>query len=184
MAYRENKKEFSEIKNELQLISSGLEISKRRAQRVIRFILWVVILAGGIFFGLSKKQYLRAIIDKFRKNAILNRRRFVRVPVKAEIQYRLLSEGGFGPALGTNDISQIGISVNLDRPCQPYSTIELKVKLPAYVEILTLRGFVVWQKKVVSADKGEHYLTGVSFAEAAQQHYQILKDFIAAQIKA
>lgn len=181
-AHRENKKELEEVRSALWAIRQELEFAaqsaRRKAQTAILFGILTVFLGLVVFLGLKKREYLAYIRNKLRELGIGERRRFVRLPNQAEVEYRLLPEEKINPSIPVRNISKGGVSFSLDKAYSPNSVIELRVKLPSYAENLIFRGFVVWQKKVTSRDRKEYYLTGISFGETDEKNYQKLEEFV------
>jgi hypothetical protein len=181
--YRKEKRQLEEIRAQLASVGSVSKAGKSKDRMVFLFAILGLAAAAVIITALLNKNAAPAFQDRIKRIFFHEHRRFIRLSNAIQANCRLLDDNETTPISPTKDVSNGGIAILLEKPFKPQSLVELQIKLPDHDRLLTFDGFVVWSKKVTGPEKKERYLTGVSFAEAAREDNQVLKDYIASHIK-
>lgn len=180
--YRKDVKELERIRSELRAAKPARNEANSGKQAAAYAVLLIAVAAISVFIIFNKNMVL-SIVGRFRKFMTGERRKFVRLPNNVQAKCRSIDQNeavSFRPA---SNISNGGVAVYLEKPYKPNSLVELEVKIPDTEKPLTFNGFVVWLQKTVGPDKKEAFLTGISFAEAAQGDLESLKEYIASRSK-
>lgn len=95
-----------------------------------------------------------------------DRRRFPRLNVTVDIQYRLLPEAVAYATGATSNISAGGICIILYEEVPVGSVLELNIYLPDGQPIIKAKGRIVWIKPFdVARDQKERFDAGVEFID-------------------
>jgi len=137
-------------------------MKKQRLYRVVSFLKreeldFLDKLTKDLFFchgiRISRSKLIQAIIQAFSKengqavHKLLERRRFVRFDIPADINYRILESLSKHTPSYTKNISEKGIRIALPDKIEPGTNIELTVTFKGDPQPISCFGRVAWIKK-------------------------------------
>jgi len=107
------------------------------------------------------------------------RRKFPRLSVAVDIQYKALPEAIAYGTGATANISAVGICLILYEELKPGSVLELNIYLPDDQPIIKGKGRIVWIKPFnVARDQKERFDAGVEFIDINESDRKRINNYV------
>jgi len=102
------------------------------------------------------------------------RRRFIRIEIPLKVR---IEGGGASQEVVTKNISPIGMRFEIDRELDASGGLDLSLFIPTSKEPISMKGKVVWQKKV-SLEDGAPFDVGLEIVEVADENKNTLLKYL------